>query len=638
MGFTNRHIQTRFGGLYLFGAFFIVVSLVLRTVLLVASASSAELGIGRIALIYLVGLFYDLVMFFYSAAPGAVYNLLIPERLFRSRFNRYLTFAVCFVLAFVVLFDAAAEWFFWEEFGARFNFIAIDYLVYTQELVGNIRESYPAEIIIAIIAVVSGALVFLARKPLLASLRSTSSFRQRLPAAAVFLVIPALSILFVDSSLANISSNRYNNELAKNGAYSFCAAFRNNVIDYEDFYLTRDDQAVFKRLKELLQSPRARFVGSDPFDITRQITSAGQERKPNVVLIMVESLNCSYMAAFGNNDGLTPNLDAIANDSLLFRNLYATGTRTVRGLEAVILSIPPTPGSSVVKRPGNENMFSIGFLFQDRGYDNKFVYGGHGYFDNMNYFFENNGFRAVDRGDLSKDEITFSNAWGVCDEDLLNRALKEGDLSFAAGKPFFTFVVTTSNHRPYTYPQKIDIPSGSGRSGAVKYTDYAIGDFIRKARQKPWFDNTVFLVTADHCAGSAGRTDIPVDKYHIPLIVYAPGLRELVKPARIDSLASQVDVGPTLLGLLNWSYQSRFFGKDILESNPRRALMGNYQKIGLLMGRSIAVLDPQKRYRVVPVDMRSNEPETIAEQDLLFDTITYYQAASYLLKHNMNRK
>jgi len=256
----------------------------------------------------------------------------------------------------------------------------------------------------------------------------------------------------------------------------------------------------------------------------------------------------------------------------------------------------------------------------------------------MNYFFENNGFRAVDRGDLSKDEITFSNAWGVCDEDLLNRALKEGDLSFAAGKPFFTFVVTTSNHRPYTYPQKIDIPSGSGRSGAVKYTDYAIGDFIRKARQKPWFDNTVFLVTADHCAGSAGRTDIPVDKYHIPLIVYAPGLRELVKPARIDSLASQVDVGPTLLGLLNWSYQSRFFGKDILESNPRRALMGNYQKIGLLMGRSIAVLDPQKRYRVVPVDMRSNEPETIAEQDLLFDTITYYQAASYLLKHNMNRK
>ena len=133
---------------------------------------------------------------------------------------------------------------------------------------------------------------------------------------------------------------------------------------------------------------------------------------------MVESLSAEYMGAFGDDRGWTPNLDDLAKRSLFFDNFYATGTRTVRGMEAVVLSVPPTPGRSIIKRPDCHDMFSSGFIFKEKGYENKFIYAGHGYFDNMNDFFSHNGFVMIDRTDMNSDEITFSNVWGVCDEDL----------------------------------------------------------------------------------------------------------------------------------------------------------------------------------------------------------------------------
>ena len=153
----------------------------------------------------------------------------------------------------------------------------------------------------------------------------------------------------------------------------------------------------------------------------------------------------------------------------------------------------------------------------------------------MNTFFGGNGFDIVDRGrgylfgdsftakrtNIKDNEIQFENAWGVCDEDIYKQVIKEADKSYSNKKPFFNFIMTTSNHRPYTYPNnKIDIPSGTGRNGAVKYTDFAIGEFINKIKNKPWYNNTVIVFMADHCASSAGKWELNVDKYHIPAIIY----------------------------------------------------------------------------------------------------------------------
>jgi len=256
----------------------------------------------------------------------------------------------------------------------------------------------------------------------------------------------------------------------------------------------------------------------------------------------------------------------------------------------------------------------------------------------MNYFFKNNGFNVIDRTDFESDEITFSNIWGVADENLFDKTLKEADKSFANNQPFFNFVLTTSNHRPYSYPEnRIDIPSKTGREGAIKYTDYAIGTFIEKARQHDWFNNTLFVIMADHCAGGRGKTEIPIENYHIPMLIYAP---KILKPQTIDTLASQIDISPTIFGLLNFSYPSKFFGKDILKLKPgeERLLLGTYQNLGFFRNKTLVTLSPKKKIEFHEINISDNKTTSSSPNNIrLNEAIGYYQLASYLLKHDMYR-
>ena len=218
----------------------------------------------------------------------------------------------------------------------------------------------------------------------------------------------------------------------------------------------------------------------------------------------------------------------------------------------------------------------------------------------------------------------------MADEDLYAQALKIADQDHAAGKPFFLQLMTTSNHRPYTYPDgRIDIPSGRGREGAVKYTDYAIGQFLDRARGKPWFNNTVFVFVADHTAGSAGKEDLPVANYHSPLFILAPGL---VVPHEVSTLSSQIDLAPTLLALLNMDYVSTFYGRNVLsdETRPGRALLGNYQHLGLFDGKDLAILSPRRGMRRHDDALGlSHETKVDSEDPLLRRDIAYYQGASH---------
>jgi phosphoglycerol transferase MdoB-like AlkP superfamily enzyme len=437
-------------------------------------------------------------------------------------------------------------------------------------------------------------------------------------------------------------ANSYNRELAKDGLWSLFAAFRGNQLDYDEFYPTMSVDAAFERMHGLLAPDRDTPLADDPRDLLRMVRHPGPEQRLNVIQITVESLSAEFLGRYGNKDGLTPNLDALAAHSLVFDRFYATGTRTDRGMEALTLSVPPTPGRSLVKRPNNENLFTLGSVFRSRGYETAFVYGGYGYFDNMNHFFGGNGYRVVDRNLVVKGDITFANAWGACDGDLFRWALREADRDYAAGKPFFHFVMTTSNHRPFTYPEgQIDLPSRtSGRSGGVKYTDYTIGELLRAAADRPWFKNTIFVIVADHCASSAGRTELPVDRYHIPLLIYAPGGQ--VKPGVVGTLTSQIDYAPTLLGLLGWSYPSRFFGRDVLgpaAAAHGRALIGNYQKLGLYRGDEVAVLKPVRSATTFRYEFGKKEMmPAAADPNLIEDAMAYYETASWLFKHGRQRE
>lgn len=632
-GALLKLLHMRFGSLLLFGVIFLAASLALRTALLVSSfGEMGEVGAVGLLKVYGMGLVFDLGTYFCCMLPTAVYLLLVPDRIFRWKPTRYLGLVLYFAGVFLVLFDVAAEWLFWQEFGTRFNFIAIDYLVYTEELIGNAAESYPVKTILGVLLVCATALVLLTRRPFLRSYESSSTLRQRLAAGLVYALLACATLLVVRPGWAKVTENHYANELARNGLYSLVSAVWENSIDYPGLYRTEDRTRVFGHLRQLLAGPNSRFVSEDPFDITRHVEYPGPEKRHNVVIVTVESLDAVFLGAFGSNRRLTPNLDELAGQGLLFRRLYATGNRTVRGLEAIAASLPPTPGTSVIKRPNCGGLFTAGQLFRGKGYDAKFLYGGNGYFDNMNAFFGGNGFEVVDWSTLTPAEITFRNVWGVCDGDLFSRVLVECDKSFAAGRPFFSMVMTTSNHQPYTYPQKVDTLSGSNRKGAVKYTDYAIGEFIRQAKDKPWFADTLFVVIADHCANSAGKVDVPVAKYHIPLIIYGPGI---VAAGQCDTLCSQMDLVPTLLGLLNMSYTSKFFGRDVLHDPPGRALLGTYQLLGLVEEDSLTLLGPNREAAAWQVNGLAAQTPGALSADRLFDTITYYQAASDLLEHGL---
>ena len=174
----------------------------------------------------------------------------------------------------------------------------------------------------------------------------------------------------------------------------------------------------------------------------------------------------------------------------------------------------------------------------------------------------------------------------------------------------------------------------------MKYTDYAIGKLLRDAESKPWFKNTVFVIVADHCASSAGKAELPVQNYHIPLIIYAPGGQ--IKPGVVETLTSQVDYAPTLLGLLGWSYPSRFYGWNVLALPPGesgRALIGNYQKLGFYENGRLGVLKPVRQSLTLEYDQVSQVTTTVPTDQTLIDAaIANYQTASWLFKHTRQRE
>jgi phosphoglycerol transferase MdoB-like AlkP superfamily enzyme len=643
----SARLAHRLGGLWL--GLLLALAVGMGTRLALAWQAHKHLALdGGLLAAFAWGALFDLAAALVWTAPLALVLAALPAKVFARPLGRGGAHALILGMIFGLLFSAVAEWFFWDEFGVRANFIAVDYLVYTTEVIGNIRESYPMPAIFLSLALASVAIHALLCKTgwierWLTHADTPAGARWR--TASVWAALAGGALLAIDQGHLPAFANAYELELAKNGQWSLFAAFRANELDYERFYLTMPIDAAFARARTLLARDGSTPLGANERDLLRLVPAphpADPELRCNVIQITVESLSADFLTRYGQKRGLTPRLDALIPRSLVFDQFYATGNRTDRGMEALTLSVPPTPGRSLVKRPHNENLFTLGSVLRTRGYATAFIYGGYGYFDNMNHFFSDNGYRVVDRAAVAKTDVTFANAWGACDEDLLRWTLREADQDHAAGNPFFHFVMTTSNHRPFTYPDgRIDLPSKvAKRAGGVKYTDYAIGKFLDEAASHPWFKNTLFVIVADHCASSAGQTELPVENYHIPLIIFAPGGQ--VAPGAVATVTSQVDYAPTLLGLLNWSYPSRFFGWDVLApaaaDRPGRAFIGNYQKLGLLSGDQLAVLKPLRQQEIFTHDAAAQALQPWAKDGpLLADAIAYYQSAGWLFAHGGQR-
>ncbi len=558
----------------------------------------------------------------------------------RKKYRNIVLQIILFAIIFLLLLNAISEIVFWNEFGVRYNFIAVDYLVYTTEVLGNIWESYPVGKMLLGVFVLTAVIYYFLRKPIKQSVYSQQPFLSRTVFGFGVLICTALHYFFVTNKVKNFSENNFANELSGNGLYCFGAAYISNDLDFNKFYETLPISEAYALVKKDMAAKNAKYSFGDSLTIERKITDSVPQNNYNVVLISVESLSADFMKKYGNTQNITPGMDSLLQHSLVFNNLYANGTRTVRGLEALSLSIPPVPGQSIVKRPPgtNENLFSLGSVLKSRGYQTQYIYGGYGYFDNMNYFFSNNAYDVIDRTALQDNEIHYSNIWGVADEDLFTLSIKTLDDNHKKGKPFFSHIMTVSNHRPFTYPDgRIDILSKTqSREGGVKYTDYAITRFINEAKTKPWFANTIFVVVADHCASSAGKVDLPVNRYHIPCFIFAPSI---IKPQEYNNITAQIDIAPTILGLLHISYTSTFFGRDVLQipvTTPH-CFISNYQSLGFIQNQQLVIQKPLKQVQQFNVNFDNYEVKKTAATDSIKKlAIAYYQVACDMVAKKKN--
>lgn len=618
-------------------ALFVIASTLLRVVLVAGFASNLLQHPSDLTRAFAVGLHLDLVTGVILSAPIALWaylRKLPPWREGRMLKRVLITLSIVWSLG---IFSLAAEAFFFEEFHSRYNTVAVDYIIYPHEVFINIWDSYPVAWVIAgcilLATLLSRTVVRFAEKA-----ASTGSPRSPGKAAAWVLASVALG-LTASVNETRFSAERTANEVASNSFVSFLSAVFTRNLDYTHFYPSLPREEAFRHARKLIIPGASTQAAAD----TLVRTIPGDPNKPqlNLILLLEESLGSEFWGCLGRTNTLTPRMDEIATrEALLFDNMYADGNRTIRGYEGVFSSFPPLPGDSIVARDRSEHVETIARVLQRDGYDTTFIYAGRGVFDGTRKFAASNGWEHFLELKDFKNPV-FTTVWGVCNEDLYDRAIDEARARHKQGKPFFLTTMSVSNHKPFTYPKgRIpEDPDQRRREHAVKYTDYALGRFFDMARKEDFWTNTIVCVVADHGARVYGSQTIPIKSYEIPFFVSGAVVPK--KPQRISTLGCQLDVAPTLLGLIGRPYTSTFFGHDLLKENaPSRVLINHNRSVGIYADERLITFSLMNKVEYYAGNPKTGQMKKVAEpdarmQELQRDATALYQVGDDLY---MNRR
>ncbi|MBY7901402.1 LTA synthase family protein [Vibrio fluvialis] len=565
--------------------------------------------------IFIGGLRIDISSIGYLFAPALL--LVIAATLLRA--TRYIRLPLKVYLvggSLLFLFFELITPTFILEYDLRPNRLFIDYLIYPKEVFSMLVSGYKTEILVTFVVLfVTARLLGKAFDAVWSSDVKGALVSQ----IAMQLVLTCLLVLGargtlehrpINPALVAFSTDHLLNDLSLNSAYSVAFAWKQakSEMSSSDFYGPMDQKALLSEIHRTLQNPNADFA--DPNAPTKTMhTTSFPGRKKNLVILLQESLGARYVGKLGGLP-LTPNLDKIMDEGWNFTRLYATGTRSVRGIEAVVTGFTPTPARAVVKLgKSQQNFFTLASFLGNQGYHTQFIYGGEAHFDNMKTFFLGNGFQDIVQGS-DFDKVDFTGSWGASDEDLYDQANKEFTELHQQGKPFFSLVFTSSNHSPFDYPDGKITPYDSDkqtRNNAAKYSDYALGEFVKKAKQSEYWKDTIFVVVADHDSRVYGASLVPVRHFHIPAVIFGNDVPHKVD----DRLASQIDLGPTLLSLIGASGEHPMLGNDftkpLTESQPRALLQYDKNFAYLKQGKAV-VFQPDKAPQTFLLDGENLTP------------------------------
>jgi len=512
-----------------------------------------------------------------------------------------------------------------NEYDVRPNILFINYLEYPHEVLATIWADYKIPLFVAALMMFFAGRWFLKSHRSLAIAALNVSWWKR-----VLLFVPVFFILFVgirssfdhrpaNPSDAIISNNRLLNEITKNTLYSVGYAFYSKAVDDGDTrgYGNMPVEEAKRRMAKRLNIPLGE--ASSPFK--RLVKSHFKTDKPkNLVILLEESLGAQFVAAVGGEKGITPHLNALGSQGILFDHLYSNGTRSIRGIAGTVSGFLSAPGTGIVRRNMSQHgFFTVASLLKKHGYTTSFFYGGESRFDNMKSWFSGNGFdKIVDESSFGPE--VFHGTWGVDDVTVVERADQQYKHWNDNGESFVSVIFSTSNHDPFDFPEnKIKLIEGVPKKSvknAIAYADLAIGRLIELAKLNKYFDDTVFVIIADHNVRVYGDDLIPVDMFRIPGLILGGG----IKPARVETLSSQPDVLATALDLTGLDLAYPILGHSVFSDKKTQTTLLQFHDIyGLRSGNKIAIIQPNKpaaTYQVVAKDhIKITEHDTELEKD-----------------------
>ena len=589
--------------------------------------------------IFPIGLRFDLILLCYIAFLPTVLITLLPDS-FLQKIKKFFNFYFILFL-FLLLVMELSTLDFINQYDTRPNRLFLDYLIYPKEVVGTLLKSYLFSLILtAIVLVIALYFAFKYGKKLFYPVAGSYKIKLLLfPLVAFLIFFGARSSLTskrpINASNAIFCSDQMTNSLGLNSLYTvaFAAYSLKNEGDVKK-YGRMDELEAYSRVKKYMDVTE--FINNEiPF--LHKVQPDSVQPKYNIVVFLQESLGAEYVGCL-NGLPLTPELDKLSKEGLLFTNLYCTGTRSVRGIEQVVSGFLPNPSESAVKLGGaQQGFFTLAQVFGKQNYDTSFIYGGLSNFDNMASFFNGNGFKnIIDESDFDSDgkKYAFKGTWGYSDEDL---ATKANEYYKSLGdKSFFSLMFSTSNHEPFEFPDgRIQLYDKKKNTvnNAMKYADFSIGKFFELAKKEAYFKNTIFVVIADHNTRTYGKNLVPVNKFHIPALIIAPNV---TKGSTYDNLASQMDIPSTVLALSGITTNSTMPGRNLMKlpkETKGRTIMLFHETYAFRVGDDIVIINPNAKPLQFKVKSDTELIPVALNEELAKDALAHIVASSNLYKN-----
>jgi phosphoglycerol transferase MdoB-like AlkP superfamily enzyme len=536
------------------------------------------------------GLSFDLRLTTYLLIPLLLALFSARAMAARGLFRCWLT-----IVASITLFLGLMELDFYREFHQRLNGLVFQYVKEDPKTVlSMLWHGFPVGRYLLAWAVVTWVLSLLfkgidrltrTRRRLSVSSSSNRSVAPWYLRIGVFVVCLMIAVVAARGTLrqgpplrwgdAYTTDSNFANQLGLNGTLSLISAAEDLTSDQRAniWKATLPQPLAQQTVRDMLLTSSDKLVDPDTAVVRRDSLPPVEKTLPirNVVVILMESFAGHSVGALGSDANITPYFDKLSKEGLLFDRFFSNGTHTHQGMFATMACFPNLPGFEYLMQTpeGSHKLSGLPQLLSARQYDDVYVYNGDFAWDNQSGFFSNQGMtNFIGRNDFV-NPVFSDPTWGVSDQDMFDRGAQELKAR-EGGKPFYALLQTLSNHTPYALPAELPVERVTGHGTldehltAMRYSDWALGQFFEKARKEPYFKETLFIVVGDHGFGNDRQiSEMDLGRFNVPMLMIGPGVQEKFGQ-RSSIVGTQIDIVPTIMGRLGGESRNQCWGRDLL--------------------------------------------------------------------------